>query len=415
MTEYKVVMPKLSLTMEEGLIVKWHKKTGDNVTKGEPLLDVMTDKINMEVESPFSGTLKEIFFPEGETVKVMKPVAIINGKANQEYFGFPDGIEENESVECIQKEHRIIASPLAKSYAKQNNIDLSQVKGSGPNGKIILENVKQFQKKIFHTSLMSNNSVELNNVEIISADNKKENYKKNAIEIMETKTQDIASEVSKIIRKEMAKKMTESWKNIPHVTLNMNVDITEIKRLKNAILDEFQKRVSYTDIIIKASSMAIEKFPIINSSLIDENIIKHSDINIAIAIDTPRGLLIPVIQQTQNKSLLNISQITKQLIEKARASNLTNKEVTGSTFTITNLGMFGIDTFTPIINPPEIAILGVNKIREVHCFNGRGIELRQVLTLSLSFDHRLIDGATGAKFLNKIKYFLEYPYFLNIK
>lgn len=421
---YEVIMPKLSLTMVEGTIIKWYKSCGDTVAKGEVLLEVMTDKINMEVEAPFSGVLKEILLPEGESIEVIKPIAVIEGEEGQEDFGvsFTEGNEAAEerpqrANACgseRQDELRIAASPAARAFARQNNIDLGKIVGTGPNGRIILENVVNLKRNMPRMTPAARKIGEENAVDMSSIATAKKIYKKDVMELLDSKYKASSEESLTGIQRTMAKRMTESWTKIPHVTLNMEIDMEHVVRLKKVIYEELHTKVSYTDIFIKASSMGIEEFPAINSSLVDDRIIKYHDINIGVAADTPMGLVVPVIRGTQRKTILEISSDAKDIIEKARNGKLSQRDITGGTFTVTNLGMFDIDSFTPIINSPEAAILGINRLRQGPVYSGGKVEFKPIVTLSLSFDHRIIDGATGAKFLKRVKFFLENPYFFGI-
>jgi len=360
----KVVMPKLSLTMKEGTVGKWYKKEGDIIEKGEPIVEIISEKATYDLEAPASGILAKILVTEGSDAPVDTPIAFITapGEVYRE-------IETPQAAVAItEKPERVLASPAAKRLAKEHGIDLSLVKGSGPEGRIVEEDVQRlieetrgFLPKVKETIPLSG------------------------------------------FKKTSAERVSTSFKIAPHSTLMMKVDASKAIELHN------KAQVSHTAILVKAAAKALQEHPIINSTL-EQNCIKiFEEINIGVATATPHGLIVPVIRNANAKTLKEIDASIKNLTEKARDGKLTKEEISGSTFTISNLGMFGVEFFTPIINPPEAAILGVGKITETPtAINGK-IEIKPIATLSLSYDHRIVDGAPAAEFLNKIKQFIENP------
>jgi pyruvate dehydrogenase E2 component (dihydrolipoamide acetyltransferase) len=370
-------MPRLSLTMKEGTVVEWFKKEGDMVKKGEPLVEVLSEKATYDVEAPASGVLRKILAEEGTDVPVAGTLGIITapdeGLPEIEVGATPPAVEAEEAVAAPERklkeriERRIIASPAAKRLAMEHGIDLTQIRGSGPDGRIVEEDVRR------------------------------------PIEAMRTMPR--VREVVPLtgIRKTAAERVSLSAQTAPQSTITMEVDMSNAAKLRGGVA------VSYTDMLVKAVAKALTEHPIINSTLEKEQIKIFADINIGVAVATETGLIVPVIRAANGKTLIEISSTLKELIEKAKQSKLAKEELTGGTFTITNLGMYGVEVFTPIINPPETAILGVGRVAEKPIVVEEQIVVRPVMQLSLTFDHRVVDGAPAAQFLQKIKKFLENP------
>jgi len=388
----QVLMPKLGLTMTEGSVVSWLKEEGDAVEKGEELVEVLTEKINNVVEAPSSGVLRKILVGPGETVKVSEPIGIIADPEEEiEVLAAPkEG--EMQVVEKKPKEtkpaKRPKASPVARKLAQEHSIDLMNVEGTGPGGRIIKEDVLQAAKD-----------------------------KEAKLEIVPSPVRGPAVEAKRVplagMRKTIAEQMSESARVAPHVTLNIEVDMERavaIRQLFNTgELDYFKSRISFTDILVKVVARALEDFAVINSSLQAEEIVYNPQINIGVAVALEDGLIVPVIKNANEQRLSVISEQVRELAKKARRGELNPDECEGGTFTITNLGMFGIDSFTPIINPPEGAILGVNRIQKKPVVVGDEITIKPMMNLSLSFDHRIIDGSVAAQFLCRVKDLLENP------
>ncbi|MEM3623468.1 MAG: dihydrolipoamide acetyltransferase family protein [Candidatus Bathyarchaeia archaeon] len=356
----KVVMPKLSLTMKEGTVGKWYKREGESVEKGEPIVEVLSEKATYDLEAPASGILRKIFVEEGVDAEVNAVLAVIT--APDEPFS------ETEILQppAEEKEKHVLASPAAKRLAKEYGIDLALVKGTGPEGRIVEEDVKQY---IEGTSLAK-------------------------------------PRVKEIIpltgfRKTSAERVSTSFKTAPHSTIVMEVDASQAK-------EAYEKfHVSYTAIIVAAVAKALREHPIINSTLEGDRIKIFEDINLGVAVATEQGLVVPVIHNADGKSLKEIDAAINDLTEKARHGKLAKEDVSGGTFTITNLGMYGVEFFTPIINPPEAAILGVGRIKEKLVAVDEKICAKPYIMLSLSYDHRIVDGAPAAEFLGKVKEKIE--------
>jgi pyruvate dehydrogenase E2 component (dihydrolipoamide acetyltransferase) len=356
----KVLMPRLSLTMSGGTVVQWFKREGDSVEKGEPVVEVLSDKVTYEVEAPASGVIRKIMAEEGVDVPVAETLAIII--APDEKLPEAEAIAE-APVERVEK--HIVASPAAKRVAKEHSVNLAQVKGTGSEGRIGEEDVRRF--------------------------------------IEETKGARKIREAIPFtgIRKTAAERVSLSAKTAPHSTITMEVDVTNARKLREKL------QVSYTNVLVKAVAEALTEYSIINSTLEKDQIKIFEDVNVGVAVATTAGLVVPVIHNADKKSLKEVSSTLKELVEKARNGKLTKEELSDGTFTITNLGMFGVDTFTPIINPPETAILGVGRTVEKPVVVDKKIVVKPLMQLSLSFDHRVLDGAPAAQFLRKVKEIIE--------
>jgi len=392
-----VIMPKLGLTMTEGTIEKWLKQEGDRVEKGELLVEIITEKINFQYEAPASGILRKIFHHEGEVVPVATPIAIIAEESEviPEVEAIkPEVLPEVIKPIAVQKEmekppERIFVSPIAKKIAHEKGIDLSSLTGSGPMGRIV-------------------------KIDVLRA----------AERVVGKETAPIAPSPYgktiplKGIRRIIAKRMTESFQNIPHIYLSLEIDMTACLALREQLMEEIEKRakvrLTLTDILVKVGASALKDHPIINSRIEGDQICLLEEINIGVAIALQDGLIVPVIRNADRKSLAEIATTLRDLAQKAREEKLSLEDVGGGTFTLSNMGMLGIDKFNAIINPPECSILGVGRTVEKPVVQGGEIKIKPMAWLSLSSDHRIVDGATAALFLNHIKKLLENPTLLLI-
>jgi len=380
----KVIMPKLGETMEEGEIIRWLKKEGERVEEGEPLLEVATDKANMEVEAPASGFLRKILVPEGKIVPVDEVIAYIADSMKEEIPEETGEVKKEEKKEVSAPSMQIKASPLAKRIAKEHGIDLSKVKGTGPGGRIVREDVLKLVKE--------EKSIE-----------------------KEAPLQEVSlSGVGKII----AERMERSKREIPHFYLTCEVDFSSVvkmrEELKEDLARESEVHLTYTDFLIKACGYGLKEVPQVNSTFEEGKIYRSSQINVGLAVGREEGLVVPVIKDVDKKSLFEIAREREGLVKKARENRLSLQDLEGSSFTLSNLGMFGIKSFSAIINPPQVCILAVGEIKDtVVAVEGR-MEIRPVMEMTLSCDHRVIDGVLGARFLQKIKERLEKPSLLLI-
>lgn len=397
----KVTMPKFGLTMVEGVITEWKKKEGDRVEKGEIIYVIETEKATFEIESPESGILAKIIAKVGETIPIGGLVAYIvePGEKLSELpmeETIPEtkrGVAENlpreeiatlptPDMEKIEIAKKIKASPLARDIAKKHNIDLSMVKGTGPGGRITKEDVLK--------------ATEEKKPPVVPAPSEKE-----VIVPLTT------------MRKTIARRMSQSFQTAPHFWSIVEVDATEMKKARNLLLPSIENKtgikLTYTDLLIKLVSRALIEFPYMNAAWTDGGIKLFKEINIGIAVDVPNGLIVPVLRQTTEKSLTEIVITRSDLVNRGRESKLTLDEMTGSTFTLSNVGSLNIVCGLSIINPPESCILTVGAMVDRPVVVGGEIVIRPIMTLSVGCDHRVLDGAYAAEFMSRLKGFIEQP------
>lgn len=404
---YEVLMPKLSSTMAEGSITQWFKAEGEHVEVGEAIFEVMTDKIAIEVESYEEGVLLKRYYEVDESAPINSVVAYL-GVVGEDVPDTPPLRDEDVKADSLVKTalskdlsseknakaptvavsaSQVRGTPAARKLAREHELTLAEIAGSGANGRVHVSDV--------------------------------ENYLAN----QNNKTLEKVSEVKVIpwsgMRKAIAEGMVKSKNDLPHVTMDAQVDLTEVIKLREKvlpkILEKTNLRISYTEILIKATTLALQQFPRLNAQALADGIHEFSQVNIGVAVSVDDGLVVPVIQGAEAMSLTELTKATKQVVEKARTGKLTGTELTGGTFTISSLGQGVVRSFNPIINAPEVAILGVSSLFESVYQTPEGkIELRPTLTLSLSFDHRAIDGAPVAAFLKTLVDLLEEPYTLLI-
>ncbi|MDR0305694.1 MAG: 2-oxo acid dehydrogenase subunit E2 [Chitinispirillales bacterium] len=411
----KILMLALSPTMETGTITKWSKKEGEKISDGDLLCEVETDKAAMDYESQNSGFLLKILTPEGTRVKVGEPVAIIGDEGEdfsallkapsqksapspdvkaQQHFAEP----EKKQTPVTTQEKRVIssepnqkklpggvrASPLARETAKKLGVDLSSVEGSGPEGRIIKEDVEQRAKA----------AAEFKNI-----------YE-------ETKETGVAGKEIPLthIRKIIASRMSKSMASAPHFYLSVPVRMDSIISARNSLNSKREKRVSLNAFLIKFASEALARHPEINSSWQETSVMRFSSVNIGLAVALRDGLITPIIKNCETKGIIKIDEELTILIQKAKSGRLAPEEYSGATFTISNLGAWGVRQFTAIINPPASAILAVGEIFKEPVVNESGnIAVQSSMMLTLSSDHRVIDGAEAAQFVSDLRKIMEDP------
>lgn len=403
-------MPKLSDTMTEGTIAKWHKKTGDQVKSGELLAEIETDKATMEFESFDEGTILYHGVEEGKSAPVDSILAIVGEKgadykklieADKQSSESPVSEEKKTSTPKEEQKEKQVAdqaqtsrpqaadssaingrikvSPLAKRLAKEKNISLSHLKGTGDGGRIIKRDVENYSPAgggYVGTGLTTESYEEI--------------------------------EVSQM-RKTIARRLGESKFNAPHFYLTIQIDMDNAISARKAIIDAYEQKISFNDIIIKAVAAALSKHPKVNSSWRGDKIRINKHVNVGVAVAVEEGLLVPVLRYPNTKSLFQINEEVRTFAEKAKNKKLQPQEMEGSTFTISNLGMFGINEFTAIINTPDACILAVGNINQVPVVKNGEIVPGNMMKVTLSCDHRVVDGATGAAFLATFKQFMENP------
>ncbi|HOT04782.1 MAG TPA: dihydrolipoamide acetyltransferase family protein [Atribacter sp.] len=412
----KIIMPKLGLTMEEGVINKWLVKEGDQVEKGDALFEVATDKVNMEVESTANGVVLKIMAAEGETIPITQTVAYVGKpgeviEEKEESVPAPQKTEEKPvSVQIEEKKatidletagERIKASPLARRLASEYGLDLSKIQGTGPGGRIVKEDIeKAYQQK-----------------EIIVPQKEEKPKVEPVVMVKETLIpgEGLPKEVIPLtrMRKIIAERMHSSMQNKPHFYLQMEVLADELVKLRGRMLPLIEKttglRISYNDILIKIVAQSLEKFPTINAYFLDNGIQMNPAVNIGVAVALEDGLIVPVVKNANLKGLSQIVVETNDLSKRARESKLLPEEITGGTFTISNLGMYGVDSFNAIINAPESAILACGAIKKRPYFDGENIVVASLMNLTLSGDHQIVDGAVAAQFMQYLKNLIEEP------
>ena len=405
-----IEMPSLSSTMRKGKVVKWHKKEGDFVKKGETLYEVQTDKVNVEVDSLVSGFLRKILLKEGVEAPVKTPIAIICESMEEDISsvveaqllaGIPSAEERPKEAEPeapgtrrpgSEGERRIKISPLAKRIADEEGIDIKTVRGSGPDGRITREDVEKAKAERSRKP---------------SAPGEGEPSGEPQFEA-ETHAEIALTPMRRVI----AQRLQESKATAPHFYVDVTADATALKQLRDSLLRRVEKeetKVTYNDLLIKIASQALREFPMVNASFLGDRIRLHKVVHIGVAVAVEEGLVVPVIRNADQKSILQISREVMELAAKARNKRLLPHEYEGGTFTITNMGMFGAETFHAILNPPESAILAVGTILSKPVAAEDKVVVRPCMKLSLSVDHRVVDGALASRFIARIKELVEDP------
>jgi len=440
----EIILPMMGETMDEGKIVEWLVNVGQSVRKGEPIFQVETDKAVLEVESPAEGVLRKIFHDAGSTVPVLTVVGLI-GEPGEDIAAYGASTPAQAQVpvsssgpvalrEVPEKPappRRIFASPRARKLAAQQDVDLSRVKGTVPGRRIVERDVRTYLEAQPLATPVARKMVADARLDLLEIQGTGPSGR-----ITKADVQAALAEVAKGtaptsspaeppapkglpltgLRGIIAERMSSSAHTTARVTLTTEIDATELVRLRTLLKKQFEASlgfaISYTDILVAAVAKALREHPYMNVQLTDEGIQSVSHINVGVAVDTERGLLVTVIRDADDKEIPEIASTLRELVARAREGKSTLDDLTGGSFTITNLGMYDIDAFTPIINLPECAILGVGRLREKPAVLGGQICVRQMMALSLTFDHRLVDGAPAARFLQRIKELVEEPYLL---
>lgn len=405
-----VRMPALSDTMTEGTLVAWHKNVGEKIKSGDLLAEIETDKAVMEFQSPFDGILLHIGIEAGNAVPVNDIIAII-GKAGEDVNAILSGAGNNsaaaktespakevietitaaltqptQSIVSSDDDSRVKASPLAKSMAKEEGVDLSKVAGSGDEGRIVKKDVEAF------------------------IENNKTTVETKTVSVQQTATDGAYEDVTLTqMRKTIARRLGESMFTAPHFYLTMEICMDKLIETRKQLKKLSEDSISFNDFIIKACAKALQKNPGINASWLGDRIRYYKYVNIGVAVAMEEGLVVPVVRNADAKSLSQISNEVKTLAEAARERKLQPQDMTGNTFTISNLGMFGIEEFTAIINPPDACILAVGGISKRLVLENEQVKETNIMKVTLSCDHRVVDGAIGAKFLQTLKATLEEP------
>ncbi len=444
----EVLMPKWGLTMKEGKVSRWFKNEGDSVSEGEPLFEVETSKITNTVESPADGILFQILVPAGMTVPVQTVVALLAspGESPQrrevmtETGGGTDVPEPEASTEKPPDGEKpfVRATPLARRLAKEKHIDLSQVEGTGPGRRITEEDVRRYEEsqpkgpdispkamKLAQDAGIDLSTIKgsgpggrITKVDILRAMHPSAGQLgvsppsagpgRPAARVMAGQTIPLTG-----MRRLIADNMMTSLHNSAQLTVFVELDATELTAFRDGVREKFRHdetvRISLNDIISLAVCRALRDHPIMNSWLVDDNIVVHDHVHLGIAVALPDGLIVPNVKNAHRKGLLELASEIRSLAAKARSGGLTMDDIQGGTFTISNVSMLGVDGFTPILNPPETAILGVGRTVEKAAVCRGEVGIRTMMTLSLTFDHRVVDGAPAMEFLRSLADLLENP------
>ncbi|PDP87597.1 dihydrolipoamide acetyltransferase [Glycomyces fuscus] len=435
----EIQMPRLSDTMEEGVISTWVKNVGDKVASGDVLVEIETDKAVMEYEAYEDGYLVKQSVSEGETVPIGAVIGVIadspdavpgdSGDGGSEPEAEPAEEEQGEKAEEIQEAaegteaekgeggsaestapasgdeaSRPRTSPLARRLAKEYGLDINKIQGSGPKGRIVRADIEAAREK--------GSSAE----EAPHAVEAKEEAKPSAERAASAPAFDDgrASEELKVsnVRKVIARRLTESKQTVPHFYLRRTIDAEALKAFRAQVNEQLSStgvKVSFNDLIVKASATALKLHPAVNTSWVDDKLLQHHRVNVGVAVAVDAGLVVPVLHDTDKATLSEISTRTRELAGKARDGKLKPQEMSGGTFSVSNLGMFGVDSFSAVINPPEAAILAVGAMRQEPVVVDGEVVVRNRISLELSVDHRAVDGAVGAAFLKDLAEILEEP------
>lgn len=426
----EVILPKVDMVMETGTFVEWLKKEGDHVNKGDPLFVISTDKANIEIESTADGILAGITAKLNDVIPVTEVIAYLlapgealPAKAAPQSVVAATApstakvatvVELAEAVVEAAEPGRVRATPLARRMAQELGMDLTQIAGRGPRGRIHKADVLSFQKS--QPSVERPSEPAVASAPSVSAPLTLPSSVSlpAPIPLPNARRKQVVPLAGP--RKIIAERMAYSAFTAPHITLSLRVDMSQAIRLREWLLEPLKaqtgQRVSFTAIVARAVATVLKRHPYLNASLSDGNIILWDDIHLGIATSVEENLIVPVIREAQSRDLGQIVTALADLTDRARNRRLTPSEMTGSTFTISNLGMFGIESFTAIINPPESAILAVGKLIDTPVAHEGQIVLRPLMELTVSADHRVSDGATVARFLADLKTALENPYLL---
>jgi len=446
----EVALPKLGQTMEEATIQTWHRKEGDAVQKGEVLLEINTDKAALEVESYYNGIVKKLLYPEGTTLPVNAVIAFI---------GDPDDVVTDEAMRkalataakpagvaaaagpaatqtavaapappaaeaAPMPAGRLFASPRARRTARERRVALRLLQGTGPNGRVVEHDVLAYAEQVSRLRVSATalevafeRGVDLLRLKGSGLDGR---IMREDVEAVPAAAPGPAAPRGRRVlltamRRIVAQRMALSKSTIPHFSLTMDVDMTEAVRFRRDLASSQGRKVSFNDLLIRACTLAFAKIPEMNAAWADGAVILRDEVNIGLAVGLEGGLIVPVVRNCERKTLDQIAEATVAVIEKARNKRLTPDEYEGGCMTISNLGMYGVDTVVPIINPGEVAILGVGRIASRAVVRGGSalsevsIVIRQITTLVIACDHRVVDGVIGARFFQAIKEALESP------
>ena len=451
-----VIMPRFGMTQEEATIVRWIKKEGDRVENGDPICEVTTDKINMEVEAPADGILAGVRFAEGETVAVTEAIAYILAEGERlpvgETSGEPPATPQPGSLktpsEAQPPDRAIKATPLARRMASAEQVDLAALQGSGRDGRVTRQDIERHLSGRGAPSpdsgkvraspaarrLARQTGVELDGVAGSGAGGRVQGRDVQAVlaarseqaapfhlktpSSEEEGVQAAAGETLQPVviplegmRRTIARRMQASWQTIPHILFSLDIDMSQAIAMRaqfNLRYGGGKPAVSLSAVLVKACAAALRQHPVLNSYFHEEQILRLPAVNVGVAVALEDGLIVPVVRRADEKGLVAIGQEVADLSSRARQGSLQPQDVVDGTFTLSNLGMFGVDHFTAILNPPQVAILAVGRVAKRFAPDEAGLPvLRSMMTVTLSVDHRAVDGAEAARFLNTLRGILE--------
>jgi pyruvate dehydrogenase E2 component (dihydrolipoamide acetyltransferase) len=414
-----VEMPKMGDTMEEGKILRWIKHEGDAVKKGESLAEVETDKVNIEIEAFASGVLRKILVPEGKSAPIGSGIALIGAADEPLPEGLSGGANTGANAEAINRvpttagakdaptannagtAGRIFISPLARRFAEERSIDYAQIRGTGPNGRIIKLDVEAALAQAPAAPVGAG---------LVPARIPVGEPVPAAID-----TGEVVEIQLTAMRRTIAKRLSQSMQTAPHFYVTSVIDTGKLAELRKQInayaaTDPSPVKVSFNDLIIKAVARALLKMPQVNVSFAEDKLLQKKQVHIGMAVALEQGLIVPVIHNADRSGILDLARESQRLADAARTGKLRAEDLAGGTFTVSNLGMFDVDSFTAVINPPESAILAVGSITPTPVVFDGQVVVRDRMKVTLSSDHRAIDGATAARFLQEVKRLLEEPF-----
>lgn len=393
---FRVVMPRLDPGMQSGRIIEWLKKEGDHVEKDVPIVRIEGEKTTFEVNAPETGVVRKVLFESGMDVEVGQTIALVGEpneplpiEAEAQVTAKPVAVQE-ATLSLVSRVPEPSASPVARKMAREAGIDIGTIKGSGPGGRIVREDV---QKAVEQMKTQP---------KTVAASGQEARY------VPIARTIKLAGK-----RKATAERLSYGFHTTVPVTITMETRMEAVLEHRRDLQKRSDEEISITAYVVKATAKALEDHQIINSSLEGDELRIYGDINIAVAINTPDGLVAPAIPRTNMKSVPEISRGIRDLSERAMQNKLTVSDLTGGTFTVTNLGGYGVDLFAPVINPPQCAILGFGRTAEKPIIVERQVRAASITTLSLVFDHRIVDGVPAAQFLQRVKELLENPKMLD--
>ncbi|MHC4271420.1 MAG: dihydrolipoamide acetyltransferase family protein [Planctomycetota bacterium] len=394
----EIRLPQLGQTMEEGTIIECMVQLGNEVKKGDVIFEIETDKATLEVESPAEGFVKHIFVEVDQTLPVGQPLLVLGGKDEEVSQDFIDSLktvkpvetapeaevstipQTSEITELKKASEKVIASPRAKRLAKELGVDLSSIAGSGPAGKITEDDVKK-----------------------VSAEEPA-----STLEKIEEAKLGTTFKINKL-QKLTAQRMLNSKHEIPCFYLNVRIDVTKLVEERAKLNEKGDIKISYNDFLIKAFALGLEKFPLMTGQLEGDVIKLAPSINIGLAVEAPNGLIVPVVKDVQNKDLKQIARATKELAEKAKSEDLDLTDLEDACITISNLGAFGIESFIPIVIPGQCSIVGVGQIIDTCVPDNKDVAVRKIISINLSVDHKVANGAYASQFLDFVKKLLRDP------